>query len=269
MYKVMIIGAGNQGAFCDIPGSGKEHKIISHAKGFTSHHGFELVGFHDTSEQAMSEAAIEWETDWFYSLDEAWDAYDIDIVSICTPDETHYDILNAILKYNPKLVLCEKPLTTNLEQARSIVEKYNQRKIPILVNYTRRFIPQLQELRRKIRGGEFGKYLYGCGFFNRGWLHTGTHMVDFIRWLFDDSNFDIEEIKNTDYRIYQVNLFFEHGYWREESQQNSVHQMYDFHMFYVADNIYRYLTSGEKLLCTGKEALKTLELSVEIMVEGE
>lgn len=265
IYKTLIIGAGKQGALCDIPGSGNEYKIISHAKAFDVHTGFELVGFYDTNEQTMLNAAIEWETNWFHSLDEAWDAYDIDVVSICTPDETHYDVLEAVLKYNPKLVLCEKPIATNLTQATKIVAKYKVKKIPILVDYTRRFIPRLQLFKQRVDRGEFGKFLWGFGAFNRGWLHSMTHMVDFLLWVLGDlDNFYVREVKSTKYRAFQVHLFFENQQWTMKTGDGPVDPIYDLHMFYVVDNIYNYLEKSAPLLCTGEDALKALSLTVDL-----
>jgi len=259
-YKALIIGAGKQGAFCDIKGSGCEHKVISHAKAFKMHGGFDLVGFYDTNEQAMLNAAIEWETDWFSSLEEAFDAYDIDVVSICTPDETHYDILDEVYKYNPKLVLCEKPIATDLRQAVDIVARYETQGIPILVDYTRRFIPELQLFKERIEKGEFGKYLYGWGGFNRGWYHTATHMIDFIFWLLGpDTKFEVREIENAGYRIFQIHLFFEQLYWKMMSGE-TVDPMFNLHTWYVVDNIYKYLKHDEPLLCTGRDALAALSV---------
>jgi len=268
MYRVLIIGAGKQGVFCDIPGSGNEYKIISHAKAFKVHSGFELIGFCDVNKDVMLDAAIEWETDWFHNLGEAWDAYDVDVVSICTPDETHFDLLDTVLKYNPKLVLCEKPIATDLVQATEIVAKYKIKEVPLLIDYTRRFIPRLQSFKRRVEMGEFGKYLYGFGTFNRGWLHTATHMVDFILWTLGDlDNFYIREIKTTSYRAFQIHLFFEKLWWKMIDGE-AVNPMYDFHMLHVVDNIYNHLEKGVSLLCTGEDALRALALTIDLMEEA-
>jgi len=263
MYKVLIIGAGKQGAFCDIKGSGCEHKVISHAKAFKMHGGFELLGFYDTDIEVARRAAIEWETGWFNDLEEAIIA-GADIISICTPDETHYDILNEVYKYNPQLVLCEKPIATNLRQAVEIVARYETGNIPILVNYTRRFIPELQLLKERIEKGEFGNFLYGWGGFNRGWYHTATHMVDFVLWLLGDTdNFKIREIKNAGYRIFQIHLFFKRLYWKMKSGE-TVDPMFNLHTWYVVNNIYNHLRRDEPLLCTGRDALRALSICEEL-----
>jgi len=258
-HKVLIIGAGKQGAFCDAAGSGNEHKVISHAKAFKMHGGFELVGFYDTNIKLAREAATEWEVGWFNDIEEAVVA-GANIISICTPDDTHYDILDKVCNHNPLLVLCEKPITTDVRQAVKIVAQYETRGIPILVNYTRRFIPELQLFKKRVENGEFGDFLYGWGGFNRGWCHTATHMIDFVLWVLGDTaKFRIQEIDNAHYRVFQIHLFFETLYWKMISGE-TVDPIFNLHTWYVADNIYNYLNNGEPLLCTSKDALQTLSV---------
>jgi predicted dehydrogenase len=47
---------------------------------------------------------------------------DIDVISCCTPNDTHRDIILACLKNN-KALNCEKPLCRNMEEAREILDK--------------------------------------------------------------------------------------------------------------------------------------------------
>lgn len=258
--KVLIIGAGKQGAFCDIAGTGCEHKVISHAKAFKMHDNFDLIGFYDKDITAMKKAAIEWDTGWFASLEDAFEN-DISIVSICTPDSTHYEVLKEVLQFHPQLVLCEKPIATDINQAEEIVAEYKDAGIPILVNYTRRFIPQFQVLKNSIRNDEFGNFLWGSGVFNRGWAHTATHMVDFVFWLLEGCNtgeFTVKEVKGADYRIFRIDLFFENLHWQIQSG-GEVDPIFDLHMRYVVDNIYKHLTVGEPLRCTSEDALWALK----------
>jgi len=258
--KVLIIGAGKQGAFCDIEGTGCEHKVISHAKAFTMHGGFDLVGFYDKNESAMKRAAEEWGTNWFATLEDAFDN-GVDIVSICTPDETHYEVLKDVLQFNPQLVLCEKPIATLLQQAEEIAEKYEERGIPILVDYTRRFIPELQAFKKRVGKGEFGKFLWGSGVFNRGWTHTATHMLDFVFWVLEGNtcgDFSVQSLDGADYRVFQIDLFFEKLHWRMQSGSR-VEPMFNLHAWYMVDNIYKYLTEAEPLKCTAKDAVRALK----------
>jgi predicted dehydrogenase len=261
MFNVLIIGCGRQGALSDIPGSENSEKIISFAHAFKEHPGFKLLGFCDIDKEKAVEAAITWKTDY-------WSGYpiDADVIVIATSDESHYEPLLKALDRKPQLVICEKPLTTDLQQAREIVALYEAKGIPLMCNYTRRFIPELQELKRRYDAGEFGKIVSANIVFNRGWEHTATHAIDLCEWLFNGQyNGKIMECE-TDYRIWQIDLFFEKHHWREERIGDMpVPAYFDKHMAYVAENAFGFLEGREPLRCTGEDALKSLEICYELI----
>lgn len=267
-YNVLIIGSGGQGALADAKGSGNEHKTISFAKAIIEHKNLELYGFIDNDFSKATKAQEIWNAS--YASDELskFDLSQVDIAIVATSDDKHYEILKQIAEYPPKLVICEKPLCKDLEQAREIVELYRQREIPLLTNYTRRFIPRLQELKRRYKNGEFGKIVSANIVFNRGWLHSATHAIDFCGWLFDgEYNGKILECE-TDYRIWQIDLYFEKYHWREERIGDMpVPSYFDNSMQYVAENAYNFLEGKEELKCTASDALKALEICYELMEE--
>jgi hypothetical protein len=270
-YKVLIIGAGNKGALADVSGSGNEHKYLSYAHAVTDHQGFRLLGFKDIDMERASKASIVWKTDYWST----WaGALESDIAIISTPDDTHYDILKQLADYPLRLVICEKPICTDLQQAREIVELYRQKNIPILVDYTRRFIPKYQQMKTEIDAGNWGAFLEGYGYFNRGWLHTGSHMVDFVLWMRGTlDGFRITEIP-TDYRwIYQIGMFYEKDFFHDAAvnfvKNPQVDSIYDKHLYYVMENAYEFLEGKQKLLCTGEDALRTLEECYRLMMEGK
>jgi predicted dehydrogenase len=272
-YNCLIIGAGGQGALADAPGSGNEHKIISFAHAFKEHPGFELIGFIDKDMDKAIHASETW-----YSIDAVSCipnilAYQDCIAVVATPDDQHYEILKELAEYPLKLAIVEKPLCTDLAQAREIVELYRARGIPLMVNYTRRFIPYYRELREKWNNGESGSFIGGNFVFNRGWIHTGSHMIDFIRWFFgfgDDyikNHLGIRQIDDGEnYRIWMIDLFFQRFHWREERiGDQPVWDYYDRAMWHVVDNAYNFLEGRESLKCTGEDTLRTLEICFEMM----
>lgn len=266
-YSVLIIGTGGQGALSDVSGSENEKKIISFANAFKKHKKTDNIMFYDENMEKAIEAAKAWNGCAIIGLTFA--IYRADIVIIATPDNSHFNYLKKVAKHKPKLVICEKPLCEDLEQAREIVKLYKQKGIPLMVNYTRRFIPELQELKRRYKNGEFGKIVSANIVFNRGWLHSATHAIDFCGWLFDgEYNGKILECE-TDYRIWQIDLYFEKYHWREERIGDMlVPSYFDKHMQHVVENAYNFLEGKEELKCTGENALKALEICHELMNEN-
>ena len=108
----------------------------------------------------------------------------IDVAIVASPDETHYALLKELVGRPLRLVIAEKPLTKTLEQATEIVDLYKRKNIPVAVNYTRRFAKGIVSLRNDIREENFGKPLRGVGYYGKGILHNGSHMVDLLNFFF-------------------------------------------------------------------------------------
>ncbi|MFA5196202.1 MAG: Gfo/Idh/MocA family oxidoreductase, partial [Bacteroidales bacterium] len=218
-YNVLIIGAGNKGALADAPGTGNRYKYLSYAHTINAYPGFELLGFVDKDVSKTMDACIMWDiSNVFPSISAGMVNGKPDIAIISTPDDTHYDILKQLVGYPLNIVICEKPLCSELWQAREIIELYRQKNIPLLVDYTRRFIPQYRQIKAEIDSGKYGAFLNGFCYFNRGWLHTASHFIDMALW-FNGSldKITIHEIP-TDYRwVYQWGMFYEKDFASENA----------------------------------------------------
>lgn len=180
VYNVLIIGAGQIGAFYDKPDS---VNVLSHAHAFSIHPGFNLLGFVDSDISRAMQAAQCWGGNSFLGVEDAHRQYPVDLICLAVPDEYHYQYLKGLAKDNIKLVFAEKPLTKTLEEALEIKQRYSSSSISVAVNYSRRYLPEFVNLRNKIRSGEFGDYLTGTGYYGKGLLHNGSHMIDLLRFL--------------------------------------------------------------------------------------
>ena len=260
MYKVSIIGAGNKGALSDAPGTGNEHKYLSYCHACVDHPGFEVSAISDISASCAIKALEIWGVDIFkISRFESTDVF-----VIATPDDKHLIHLEYILMYcKPKLVICEKPIHEDFEKARKIVDKYKEAGIPLMIDYTRRFIPAYRIVKNSIDNLEFGKFIKGYLYFNRGWEHTASHFIDLALWYNGSlNNIEIKEVK-TDYQwIFQWGLFYGKSFISEHAvdiKTKDVNTIYDRHLMYVMENAYDFLEGREKLMCTGKDGLRALE----------
>ena len=180
IYSVLIVGAGKIGAFFDTP---RSKHVLTHAHAFTAHQGFRLLGFVDANRSQAEQAAAIWGGTTFCTLSEAFSQNVIDVVVIATPDIFHYPILKEVAGYLPKLVFAEKPLTASVAQAEEIAELYADKGIRLAVNYSRRFVPEIGTLFSEISDGRYGNYLTGAGYYGKGTLHNGSHMLDLVRFL--------------------------------------------------------------------------------------
>jgi hypothetical protein len=239
------------GCLNDAPGSGNEHKTISYAKALKEHGAFEVF-LYDINEENVKNASYAWMLPY---IEYGNITCEFDVVIIATPDNDHYSRLVEALKYKPRLVICEKPLCSTVAEAEEIVKLYEDAGIPILVDYTRRFIPELQELKKH------GKAAYGEVLFNRGWLHTGTHAIDFFKML-GCAECNYNHIEDDSYRVWDIMIKFEDGYIFREHRIGDmpVPDYYNHHTRYVVDNAYGFLEGKEELKCTMYDGLKALEI---------
>jgi predicted dehydrogenase len=183
IFNVLIIGAGNIGAFYDTPDS---KNILTHAHAIKEHSGFKLVGFVDNNSERARVAAKIWKTLSFQSINEAFSKTDVDVVCVAVPDEFHYTVLKEVVFRPVKIVLAEKPITKTLFEADEIIALYKQLNVSLLVNYSRRFVPEFQDVKKLIDDQSFGKYVFGNGYYGKGVLHNGSHMINLLEYLIGD-----------------------------------------------------------------------------------
>ncbi len=176
MYKVVIIGAGRIASGFDYPDS---TEILTHAHACCHSSAFCLKGFYDSDYARAREAAKKWGCHAYQTLDDA--LREAEVVICCVPDAFHGQMLAAIAEYSPRLVIAEKPLAVSVAEGEEIQRIYSG-KLPLLLNYSRRFLPEFHSLREQI--GQYGKFLKGVGYYGKGVLHNGSHMIDFLRFLF-------------------------------------------------------------------------------------
>jgi UDP-N-acetyl-2-amino-2-deoxyglucuronate dehydrogenase len=109
------------------------------------------------------------------------------IVSVCSPTPLHAEGVELALRLGAEVVVCEKPIAPTVTEARALVDRCRQAGARLLVNYTRRFAPLLDELRRQTRpGGPLDGPVQGCIRYNGGLIHNGTHWIDVARALFGE-----------------------------------------------------------------------------------
>ncbi|MFW6188997.1 MAG: Gfo/Idh/MocA family protein [Planctomycetota bacterium] len=80
----------------------------------------------------------------------------IDFVSVVTPNVSHFDICKAFLE-NGIHVVCDKPMTYTLEQARELVELVEETGLVFGLTHNYTGYPLVREAREMFRRGEMGQ----------------------------------------------------------------------------------------------------------------
>jgi len=133
-------------------------------------------------------------------------ADDVDAVLLATPGTVHEKQLLACLEHR-KPVLCEKPLTTEVETSLEVVRREAELEKPLIqVGFMRRFDPEYQQLKTLIDGGELGQPLVmHCVHrnpavppsFNSAMIVKDSlvHEVDVTRFLFGEEIASVQIIR--------------------------------------------------------------------------
>jgi len=130
----------------------------------------------------------------------------IDAFVIASPNNTHIDVLNAILPADSRPILAEKPLCTTIEDCRTIARQAESYQAPIWVAMEYRYMPAVTELLKRVKGGAVGDpkmigvqehrfpFLKKVGDWNRFNVNTGgtlvekcCHFFDLMRLLAEDN----------------------------------------------------------------------------------
>lgn len=83
----------------------------------------------------------------------------IDFVSIVTPNDSHYEIARSFLRHGIH-VICDKPVTFNVEQAEELNALAEERGLLFGVTYGYTGYPVIRQAREMIRQGAVGEVLH-------------------------------------------------------------------------------------------------------------
>jgi len=81
---------------------------------------------------------------------------DIDAVVICTPTNTHYQIILDAAAAG-KHIFCEKPIDLSVDKIKRINEEVEKRGVQLMVGFNRRFDPNFSKVREMVNSGKIGE----------------------------------------------------------------------------------------------------------------
>ncbi len=138
--RIAILGAGRIGQV--------------HAKAVAANSDAELTAIADASAQAAEALANRYGGET-RTIDQIEGAADIDAVIICTPTDTHADLIERFAHAN-KAVFCEKPVDLSLPRVEACLKTVAGAGTPLMVGFNRRFDPHFAALKQAIDTGRIG-----------------------------------------------------------------------------------------------------------------
>lgn len=183
--KVGLIGLGQIGLGYDL-NLGIDEGILTHFKAINNDSRFDLVFCVDPSPENLKKLPPSYKGKIFESISSIDGSSEIDLLVIASPTEYHLENIQEYLKkFKTKLILCEKPLSYSVSEAKTILELCESHGVKLLVNYIRRALPEVKEIFK-----EFSKVALDTTKsrtivqYSKGFLHNGSHLLDLIFHFF-------------------------------------------------------------------------------------
>lgn len=150
----------------------------------------------------LQDASIKHYTDYKKMIDEN----DIDLISIATESGNHAEIALYCIEQGICLII-EKPMAMNMNDADEIIKNSEEKHVKVAVCHQNRFNVAVQEMRKALEAGRFGKLSHGSinvrwnrnrGYYDQApwrgkWASDGgalmnqcIHGIDLLRWTFGD-----------------------------------------------------------------------------------
>ncbi|MCB1335553.1 MAG: inositol 2-dehydrogenase [Roseivivax sp.] len=138
--RIAILGAGRIGK--------------THARAIAATPGVSLVAISDPVAAAAEAVSAAYGCD-VRSIDQIAASDDVDAVAICTPTDTHADLIEKFARLG-KAIFCEKPVDLSVDRVKQALATVAAEKATLMVGFNRRFDPDFMAVKAAIDAGRVG-----------------------------------------------------------------------------------------------------------------
>ena len=135
-------------------GAGRIGQI--HARSAAGHKSATLAAVFDVDAKAAGAIAAETGASVAKGIPDIIADKGIDAVLICTPTDTHADLIEQAAKAG-KAIFCEKPVDLSADRVRACLKVVADTKAKLMIGFNRRFDPSFATLQKRLAAGEVGK----------------------------------------------------------------------------------------------------------------
>lgn len=206
-YIAAIVGTGRIGFTLGF--DKKREQPASHTMALLGNKRIKLIAAADTNEENLENwrkyvKSHGGQKDFTLTFPTSKELYEnvtcLDIITVAVNEDNHLEECIKAIEYKPKLVILEKPVALNSEEAEKIHAKAKECGVPVMVNHERRFakdylsvvnmMKQIGDIQSVVGELDSGLRIYGEEFEKDGTyslLHDGTHLIDIIQFLLGTS----------------------------------------------------------------------------------
>src|SRR5699024_623742 len=190
----------------------------AYAEYVKKHPEAEFTAVWDANQAHGKEVATQYRVQFYEDLQTLLKS-DIDAVIVCSENANHKEHVLMAAKHK-KHILCEKPLATEIYDAKEMIEACEVNDVILQVAYPARFIPAVKKAKEMIEEGKIGEDIAGNatnhalrpggGFVEKELAGGGSatdhivHIMDVLRWMFNDEAKDVYAAFDT--RFYDLDV---------------------------------------------------------------
>lgn len=183
-HSVLLVGLGQIGMGYDLALDPSAF-VLTHARAFREHEGFTLVGGVDPDPSRGSLFSARYGARSGTILGPVLRETTPEVVVVSSPTRTHGAVVHEVLAHaKPRIILCEKPLSLEMAEARAMVAACERHEVQLVVNYMRRAEPGALEVHRRIQDGRIQSPVKGVAWYTKGLFNNGSHFFNLLElWL--------------------------------------------------------------------------------------
>jgi len=189
--RVGVVGAGIYG-----------NVLINAYYGAHRRGDIDFVAVADINQDALTRVGQKYGIKGYLDYNEMYEKEKLDAVAVVTPDFLHEACVIDAAKHGIH-ILVQKPLSTDVEAAKRMIEAARKHDVLLYVDFHKRFDPGHIQLRQAVKQGKLGTIEYGyvcmedkilvpTEWFSK-WAHNsspawflGVHFFDLIYWILDE-----------------------------------------------------------------------------------
>lgn len=160
----------------------------NHVAGYINCGRYDVVALADLNEGAMVDidARFNLATHHYTDARAMLDAEKLDVVSVCTWHTGHAPWTIAAASYQPKAIVCEKPMADTVGHGEEMLVACKRNNVKLVVGHQRRFLPAYTLAKDLIAQGAIGEVQMIVSFGGDGLPNFSSHQTDMYRYLLSD-----------------------------------------------------------------------------------
>jgi predicted dehydrogenase len=155
--------------------------VLTHSKAIYEHPQLQLVAAVDPNPQACNEFKQAYpRVETFANLHAAAAKHRLDWIILALPTHLHFSAFFEALSFNPKVIVCEKPLAPSVAEASEMLRCAKEQGVLVFVNYIRPHEPACKAMFAFVREATWGPVEKILVRYGKGISNNASHFIQLL-----------------------------------------------------------------------------------------